>query len=165
MAEQEKDNREQTSDEVKTSERSETKPPKPPSAWKIVEAMMKKDAFSKWLKIEVVVIEAGYAKLKMKVTEDMLNGFGIAHGGITYSLADSALAFAGNGHGKIAVSTGTSISHFKQVKSGDTLTAEAREVNLGEKVGHYQVNILNQDEERVAIFFGSVYRTAKTWEL
>lgn len=165
MAEQDKINPEKTTGEIKPAEKTEIKKPKAPSAWKIVEAMMKKDAFSKWLKIEVVVIEAGYAKLKMKVTEDMLNGFGIAHGGITYSLADSALAFAGNGHGKIAVSTGTSISHFKQVKSGDTLTAEAREVNLGEKVGHYQVDIMNQDEELVAMFFGSLYRTAKNWEL
>jgi acyl-CoA thioesterase len=138
---------------------------KTPSSWKIVETMLKKDAFSKWLGIEVVVIDKGYAKLKMKVRDDMVNGFGIAHGGITYSLADTALAFASNGHGKIAVSTGTSIAHYKQVQSGDSLIAEARETNLGEKVGHYQVIITNQDEENVATFFGSVYRTSKDWEL
>lgn len=136
-----------------------------PSAWKIVETMMNKDAFSQWLGIELVVIDKGYAKLKMKVRDEMLNGFGIAHGGITYSLADSALAFASNGHGKMAVSTGTSIAHYKQVQSGDILVAEARETNLGEKVAHYQVIVRNQDEENVASFFGSVYRTSKDWEL
>lgn len=138
---------------------------KAPSSWKIVEAMMKKDAFSQWLGIEIVVIDKGYAKLKMKVRDEMLNGFGIAHGGITYSLADSALAFASNGHGKMAVSTGTSIAHYKQVQSGDTLTAEARETNLGEKVAHYQIIITNQDDENMASFFGSVYRTSKDWEI
>jgi len=138
---------------------------KTPSSWKIAETMMKKDAFSQWLGIEMVVIDKGYAKLKMKVRDEMLNGFGIAHGGITYSLADSALAFASNGTGKMAVSTGTSIAHYKQVQSGDTLTVEARETNLGEKVAHYQVIVQNQDEENVASFFGSVYRTSKDWEL
>jgi len=138
---------------------------KKPSSWKIVEAMMKKDAFSQWLGIEVVVVDKGYAKLKMKVKDEMLNGFGIAHGGVTYSLADSALAFASNGHGKMAVSTGTSIAHFRQVQPGDTLTAEARETNLGEKVAHYQITITNQDDEVMASFFGSVYRTAKDWEI
>ncbi len=138
---------------------------KKPSSWKIVETMMKKDAFSQWLGIEVIVVDKGYAKLKMKVKDEMLNGFGIAHGGVTYSLADSALAFASNGHGKMAVSTGTSIAHFRQVQAGDTLTAEARETNLGEKVAHYQITITNQDEEVMASFFGSVYRTSKDWEI
>ncbi len=126
---------------------------------------MKKDAFSRWLGIEVIVGDKGYAKLKMKVKDEMLNGFGIAHGGVTYSLADSALAFASNGHGKMAVSTGTSIAHFRQVQLADILTAEARETNLGEKVAHYQISITNQDEDVVASFFGSVYRTSKDWEI
>jgi len=140
-------------------------PEKIHSSRKIVDAMMQKDAFSKWLGIQVILVEQGYCKLKMKITPPMLNGFGIAHGGISYSLADSALAFASNGHGKMSVSTGTSIAHFKQVKEGDTLTAEATESNLGEKVAHYQVTVTNQDEERVASFFGSVYRSSKNWEI
>jgi len=140
-------------------------PDKKPSSWRIVEEMMKKDAFSRWLGIEVIVVDKGYAKLKMKVKDEMLNGFGIAHGGITYSLADSALAFASNGHGKMSVSTGTSIAHFRQVQLADILTAEAQETNLGEKVAHYQISITNQDEDVVASFFGSVYRTSKDWEI
>ncbi len=136
-----------------------------PSAWKIVESMLGNDAFSQWLGIELVVIDRGFAKLKMKVREDMLNGFGIAHGGIAYSLADSALAFASNGKGKMAVSTGTSIVHYEKVKGGDILTAEAKEVKDGDKVAHYQVDIINQDNESVAGFYGSVYRSSKDWEI
>lgn len=134
------------------------------SAWDIVAKMMKKDAFSKWLGIELVVVEEGYAKIKMTVREEMLNGFGIAHGGIAFSLADSALAFASNGHGQKAVSTNTSITHFKGTKAEDVLTAETHQHNIGEKIAHYQVIITNQNEEQVAVFNGSVYRTSKIWE-
>lgn len=133
------------------------------SAWEIVEKMMAKDAFSKWLGIEIVVIEEGYAKLKLTVRDEMLNGFGIAHGGITYSLADSALAFAGNSHGQRAVSTNTTITHFVEVKAGDVLTAATVEHNKGERIAHYLVNITNQNDENVAALSGSVYRTAKLW--
>ena len=133
------------------------------SAWEIVEKMMSKDAFSKWLGIEIVVIEEGYAKLKLTVRDEMLNGFGIAHGGITYSLADSALAFAGNSHGQRAVSTNTNITHFVEVKAGDVLTATTVEHNKGERLAHYQVNITNQNDENVATLSGSVYRTTKLW--
>ncbi len=135
------------------------------SAWAIVEKMMEKDAFSKWLGIEIVAVEDGYAKIKLTVRDEMLNGFGIAHGGISYSLADSALAFAGNSHGQVAVSTNTSISHFVEVRSGDVLTAVTHEYNKGERVAHYQVNITNQNDENVAAFSGSVYRTSKLWTL
>ncbi len=133
------------------------------SAWDIVEKMMEKDAFSKWLGIELVVVEEGYAKIKMTVREEMLNGFGIAHGGIAFSLADSALAFASNGHGQISVSTNTSITHFVGIKAGDVLTAETHQHNIGEKIAHYQVVVTNQNDEQVAVFSGSVYRTSKIW--
>lgn len=134
------------------------------SAWEIVEKMMKKDAFSKWLGIELVVIEQGFAKIKLTVRDEMLNGFGIAHGGIAYSLADSALAFAGNSHGQRAVSTNTTITHFVEVKAGDVLTASTIEHSKGERVAHYQVNITNQNDENVAALSGSVYRTSKMWQ-
>lgn len=134
------------------------------SGWDIVGMMMEKDAFSKWLGIELVVVEQGYAKIKMTVREEMLNGFGIAHGGIAFSLADSALAFASNGHGQKALSISTSITHFKGIKAEDVLIAETRQHNIGEKIAHYQVVVTNQDQEEVALFSGSVYRTSKTWE-
>ena len=86
----------------------------------IYNEMFVKDAFSKWLGIEIIEISKGYSQLKMTVTEKMLNGFKIAHGGITYSLADSALAFASNTHGKKCISIETSISHVQKIKSGET---------------------------------------------
>jgi acyl-CoA thioesterase len=133
-------------------------------AWEIVKKMLDQDEMSKWLGIELIIVEPGHAKISMTVRKDMVNGFGIAHGGITYSLADSALAFAANGHGRVAVSTNTSISHFKSVKVDDKLTAVASELNLGENMAYYRVDVLNQDDETVAGFDGSVYRTAKIWE-
>jgi acyl-CoA thioesterase len=121
------------------------------------------DAFSQWLGIERLEERPGYCRLKMQVREEMTNGFKIAHGGISYSLADSALAFASNGHGQQAVSIETSISHTKAVKINDTLFAEATEQNLTRKTGIYQVRITNQNNELVALFKGTVYRTGKEW--
>ena len=97
-------------------------------AKKVVDTMMKEDAFSKWLGIEVLEISTGTAKLKMTVRDEMTNGFNIAHGGIAYSLADSALAFAANSYGIQSLSIETSISHTKKVESGDVLIATTKEV-------------------------------------
>jgi len=95
----------------------------------------------------------------------MLNGFDIAHGGITYSLADSALAFASNGHGRMAVSVETSISHTESLKEGDVITAVAKEKSLSNKIGVYHITITNQNDKTVALFKGTVYRTGKEWEV
>jgi acyl-CoA thioesterase len=138
-------------------------PPPIPSAADIVAAMMAHDAFSKWLGIEVVGLRPGYAKLQLVVKDDMLNGFSIAHGGICYSLADSALAFAANGHGRIALSTHTSMAYFEKVNRGDTLTAETIEVGRGDKNANYRVVVSNQNETVVASFEGTVYLTSKPW--
>src|SRR4030042_1396145 len=92
---------------------------------KVVSKMFDNDWFSQWLGIERVKVEPGMCVLKMKVRKEMLNGFGIAHGGITYSLADSALAFASNSHGRMAVSIDTSINHIETLKEDDTITAVA----------------------------------------
>ncbi len=128
------------------------------------ERMYDNDAFSQWLGIELEETAAGYAKLRMTVREEMTNGFKVAHGGITYSFADSALAFASNSQGAHAVSVETSISHLAPVHIGDTLFAEAIEDKLGHKIGVYQVRIHNQNSELVAIFKGTVYRSSKQWE-
>ncbi len=132
-------------------------------ATRIIDAMFNKDPFSKWLGIERIEELPGKSVLKMKIRKEMLNGFGIAHGGITYSLADSALAFASNSRGKKSVSVETSISHTKQVKENDVLTATAIEVDLRNKIGIYRVEITNQENELVALFNGTVYRTGKDW--
>ena len=99
----------------------------------------------------------------MKVRKEMLNGFGIAHGGITYSFADSAFAFASNSRGKKAVSIETSISHLKTVNEGDVLTAKAKEIHVSNKIGTYLIDVTNQNDDLVASFKGTVYRTSKDW--
>lgn len=129
----------------------------------IVDKMYDGDAFSQWLGIERLEEKAGYCKLSMTVREEMSNGFKIAHGGITYSLADSALAFASNGYGRQAVSIETSISHTKPVFIDDVITAEAVELNLTNATAIYDIKITNQKDEVVALFKGTVYRTKKEW--
>ena len=132
-------------------------------AKKVVTKMFDNDWFSQWLGIERVKVEEGKCVLKMTVRKEMLNGFGIAHGGITYSLADSALAFASNSHGRMAVSVETSISHLEKLKEGDVITATAEEMSLSNKIGVYQIEVKNQEEKIVALFKGTVYRTGKEW--
>ncbi|MEM7104307.1 MAG: hydroxyphenylacetyl-CoA thioesterase PaaI [Bacteroidota bacterium] len=132
-------------------------------ASRIVDEMYNNDAFSQWLGIERLGEDAGTSKVRMTVRKEMLNGFQIAHGGITYSLADSALAFACNSQGKRAVSVETSISHTTTVREGDILTATATEQHKSNKIGVYQVEVVNQNDDVVALFKGTVYRTGKNW--
>ena len=132
-------------------------------ARKVVDRMMNGDAFSQWLGIEIIDLSEGFCKLKMTVRDEMTNGFNIAHGGISYSLADSALAFAANSYGTQSLSVETSISHTKKVMSGDTLTAYTKEVSKDDRTAHYNINITNQDNIEIAHFKGKVYRTNKDW--
>ena len=133
------------------------------SPQKIVNKMFDQDAFSQFLGIEIVDVSEGYCQLKMKVREEMLNGFQIAHGGISYALADTALAFASNTYGKKCVSMETSISHTEGVQAGDILTATTKELSHTEKMGLYLITISNQDNKEIAYFKGTVYRTSKDW--
>ena len=132
---------------------------------KIVDKMYENDAFSKWLGIKRIEDGTGKSVLQMTVRKEMLNGFDIVHGGITYSLADSALAFASNGHGRKAVSVETSISHTQTCKEGDVLTTHTEEMSLSKKIGIYQITITNQHNKTVALFKGTVYITDKNWEI
>ena len=132
-------------------------------AKKVVDKMISGDAFSQWLGIEVLEITEGLCKLKMTVRDEMTNGFNIAHGGIAYSLADSCLAFAANADGIQAVSIETSISHTKKIASGDILIATSKEMNKSSKTTLYYITITNQDNQEVAHFKGTVYRTGKEW--
>ena len=132
-------------------------------ATRVVDQMFNNDPFSIWLGITRLKDAPGTSILQLTVRKEMLNGFSIAHGGITYSLADSALAFASNAHGIQSVSVETSISHTAPVKEGDTLTATAEEKSLSKRIGIYHVTITNQHNETVALFKGTVYRTGKPW--
>ena len=129
----------------------------------IVDQMYAHDTFSQWLGITVEKVEQGFVQISMIVKNDMLNGFRIAHGGITYSLADSAFAFASNSQGRHAVSIETSISHTKSVNEGDKLTAVAKEDNLANRLGIYSITVTNQDNEVVALFKGTVFRKDTQW--
>ncbi|NQY29105.1 MAG: hotdog fold thioesterase [Flavobacteriaceae bacterium] len=129
----------------------------------IVHKMYDNDPFSKWLGIEVDAISEGSCQLSMTIRKEMLNGFGIAHGGITYSLADSALAFAANTHGRQSVSIDTSINHTETLKEGDRIVAIAIEESLKNRFGFYKIEIKREDTI-VALFKGTVYRTNKEWE-
>jgi len=131
---------------------------------KVINQMYNNDAFSQWLGIEIIEVKDGYCKLRMDVRKEMLNGFDIAHGGISYSLADTALAFASNTRGKKCISMETSISHMECVHAGDSLTAESEELSQTEKTGLYLVAVTNQDQKVVAYFKGTVYRTSKDWQ-
>lgn len=134
-------------------------------ATQVVNQMMENDFYSQWLGIKRINEDAGKSVLQMKVRREMLNGFGMAHGAITFALADSALAFACNSHGRQAVSIETSISHTKAVKEGEILRAYAEEESLSHKIGFYKVTIKREDGEVVALFKGTVYRTSKEWEV
>ncbi|MCC7332085.1 MAG: hydroxyphenylacetyl-CoA thioesterase PaaI [Flavobacteriales bacterium] len=129
----------------------------------IIDRMLESDAFSNWMGIEVLESGKGHCKLKMLVRPEMCNGFGIAHGGITFSFADSALAFASNTHGKKCVALDCSISFPNAVKVGETIFAEAKEESLTNKTGIYLIKVTNQNNDTVALFKGTVYRTSKEW--
>ena len=130
-------------------------------AVKVVDKMMDHDAFSQWLGIEVLEIREGFSKIKMTVRKEMVNGFGIVHGGIPFSLADSAFAFACNNRNNLSVALDTSINFVKPVHVGDMLTAEAIELHNGRSTGLYHITITNQDKQTVALFKGLCFRTEK----
>lgn len=134
----------------------------PTSPDSIVNTMMANDYFSQWLGIQVLQTGEGSSILQMTIRKEMLNGFGIAHGGITYSLADSALAFASNSHGQKAVSVETSISHIQSLKEGDVIIAEAKEEHCSNKIAVYSITV-TKNQEKVALFKGTVYRTSNPW--
>ncbi|MFT5600830.1 MAG: acyl-CoA thioesterase [Flavobacteriales bacterium] len=129
----------------------------------IVQKMMNKDAYSKWLGIKLVSVEEDEVSLRLQITEEMVNGFEIAHGGISYALADSSVAFAANASGIQWVSIETSISHLKAIHLNDIITASAKLVSKSKKVATYVVEITNQKTMKVAHFKGVMYNTDKSW--
>lgn len=129
----------------------------------IVDLMMDGDAFSRWLNISVDKLSEGHCTLSCNVRPEMLNGHHIAHGGISYSISDSALAFASNSYGNKCVSIETSISHLLPVKEGDQLTAVCDEIHRGKTVAIYSVTVYNQRNEKVSLFKGTVNISREIW--
>ena len=125
--------------------------------------MLSLDPFSQWLGIEILECEIGRCKVGMTIRKDMLNSMAKAHGGITYSLADTALGFTANSHGKFAVSIETSINHIEAVNEGDYLIAESIVQKVNHKLGFYIIEV-KKENTLVALFKGVAYRTSKDWE-
>lgn len=130
-------------------------------ATQVYEKMMSTDYCSQWMGISPVVLEEGHCIIKMQVKKDMLNGFGILHGGIAYTFADSAFAFASNSYGRIAVSINGAMSFAKSAKEGDVLLAEAKVLNITHKTADFDVNVSNEEGEVYYRFRGTVYRKSQ----
>jgi acyl-CoA thioesterase len=130
---------------------------------KIPYKMLSLDPYSQWLGIEILECKIGSCKVAMTVRKEMLNSMNKAHGGITYSLADTAFGFAANTHGRFAVSIETSINHIEAVREGDYLVAESVIEKINNKLG-FNIIEVKRGDEMVALFKGVVYRTPKEWE-
>jgi acyl-CoA thioesterase len=133
-------------------------------AERVVAGMMARDAFSQWLGIEVVTTRPDESVVRMTIRAEMVNGFGVAHGGIAYSLADSALAFAANTNGNVTVAIDNGITYPAAVNVGDVLTATCTKESTTRRLGFYRVSVTNQMGKVVATFKGTVYRTDKQHE-
>jgi acyl-CoA thioesterase len=127
----------------------------------VVGHMMENDFFSQWMNVEVLEVKEGYSKIKMTIRKEMVNGFGIVHGGLPFSLADSAFAFACNNRNNLSVALDVTITFMKAVNVGDVLTAEAKEIHNGRSTGVYLISVINQKNEQVALFKGTCFRTGK----
>ena len=127
----------------------------------VVSHMMENDYFSQWMNVEVLDVKQGYSKIRMTIRKEMVNGFGIVHGGIPFSLADSAFAFACNNRNNLSVALDVTITFTKAVNVGDILIAEAKEIHNGRSTGVYLIHVTNQKNEQVALFKGTCFRTGK----
>ena len=131
----------------------------------IVAQMMEADAMSQWLGIEVLESALGVCRCRLNVRDDMVNGFGIAHGAITYALADSTLAFAVNAQGRHAVSVTSTIQHLAPVMLGDVIESQAIMRSEGQRVVHVDVEVTNQRGERVAWLTATGYKRSTPLDL
>ena len=118
------------------------------------DVMWRDDNASKWLGMKVEEVRAGYARLSMTVTSNMVNGHNLCHGGLIFTLADSTFAFACNSHNQKAVAAGASIEFLTPAFLGDVLTAEGVEQALKGRTGVYDMKVSNQKGELVALFRG-----------
>lgn len=130
-------------------------------ARRVVEQMSSQDTFSRWLGIEILEVEPGRVVLRTTVRKEMLNSFGTCHGGVTFALADSALGFAGNSHGRVAVTMEGNVSLTKPIYEHDVLTVAAQELSSGNRIAVYGVTVTNQHGEQVAFVRGAQYKLGR----
>lgn len=129
------------------------------TAKQVAQYMLAHDRASRHLGIKIESVDEGVAVLSMTVRDDMLNGLDILHGGVTFSLADSAFAFACNSRNRKTVALSCTVNFVAAAKSGDVLTAAAREISLSGRTGIYDVSVHNQKGELVSEFRGTSYGT------
>jgi len=127
----------------------------------VLDIMRARDKFTEWMGLEIDEVGLGYCRLHYTVKDEMVNGFANIHGGVLFSAADSAFAFACNSHGLITVALDVSITFTRPAKVGELLTVEAKELHLGNKTGLYDIRTTNEKNELVALFKGTAYRTSK----
>ena len=130
-------------------------------AERVVAQMLEHDEFSRWLGLEVTHVAPNAATVRMTVRPEMVNGFGVCHGGIAFSLADSALAFASNTHGRLTVSIENSIRYPAPIMPGDVLTATAVELSASRRLAYFDVTVRKGNGDAVGLFKGTVYRTSR----
>lgn len=131
-------------------------------AERVVRGMVARDAFSRWLGIEVLEVKPRRSTCRLMVRDEMANGFGVTHGGIAFSLADSAFAFACNTHGSVTVSIENSVTYPSPVHAGDVLTAVAREEAASGRLSYYSAEVRNQHGIIVALFRGTAFKTTRS---
>ncbi|EME67993.1 hypothetical protein H261_20649 [Paramagnetospirillum caucaseum] len=134
--------------------RAAEEPQRQALAERVGAAFLERDTASRLLGIGLDEIRPGYARLSMIVTGDMLNGVGICHGGFTYTLADTAFAYACNAHNRVAVALSCTITYPAAGRQGDRLTAECREIHRKGRNGTYDCTVTTQDGDVVALFRG-----------
>lgn len=125
----------------------------------IVDKLLKQDPFSNWMGIEIIEVKEGFCNIRCRIREDMINGFGVTHGGIIYSLADTALAFSAATGGRVALALDNSISYTKKAQLGDTLTACSEVLNTTNRTGLFDIKVINQASDIIAVMKGTVYKT------
>ena len=127
----------------------------------IIASMWERDAFTRWLGASIIEVRPGYCALRMRVRAEMINGFGVAHGGIVFSFADSSMAFACIGTGHVTVAVDNAISYPAAVQLDDELTAFAEQEGSSSRLAYYRVVVRRLDGTVVALFRGTVYTTKK----
>jgi len=130
-----------------------------PRAAAVVRHMLAHDVFSQWLGVEILDVKPARVTLRMAVRQDMTNGFGVCHGGVTFAFADSALAFASNTGGKVTVSIENSMTYPAAVRVGDLLLADAEQEASSQRLAYYRVRVTRGDGAVVALFRGTVFQT------
>ena len=120
--------------------------------------MLAQDEASRGLGMKIEAMAPGYSRMTMTVRADMLNGFRICHGGYITLLADSCFAFACNSYNQLTLAAGILVDFVAPAQLGDVLTAQAREVTLSGRTGVYDVEIVNQRGETVAVLRGRSHR-------